>query len=640
MSNWIGKVTRSIKRRGTEGVCTGSKFGSSSCPPGSRRYNLAKTFKKMAKNRKKKQLGGSSYGTVPYNFFYGMQSPMMYDMQRALELGYRPDNLGHWPSNDFVTGRILKGQNHKTYDKAVKADNRLGYRHFSTPTGTYSTPDGINLQYYDQLSNNPLVTQPMNTLFRKQYQSGGVYQTKGDPWEYKHDNGKWTTRKIGNKSWLKLPDKAVDVVTKRYLSDTTSKPNPIVQQPLYIAPMGNDIPQTYGTLLDPVTVMAPRAINTPVAPIIPAATDSYLSNPLYRQQRRAEIDLTGPVNLKPDINKLSNYNSSIDYKGELINFIRKSRKQLRSSYNNLSNMTSQDFDKFDRRTEDDVAYIKNLSNEQAFNALKATKYNENYPRSYSHGGKLYRGCTSCDKKKYQLAGGIRNIFGSIKDYFSPDPNYQAIPSDDVLPISSSDPQMKFAVPAGTVLTDEGDPNYIYPTTGVTLPEVVVTSERTPTGKVRQCDESGCAEYTIAQLERNEAPFSGRAFNPRPELSEHQPTVPMAVASAVSPFRERTGISGDAWNIYGNIIDYGGKNIYNRFPESAHHTNKSFKSDELQVGDVIGLWNRDLSPELEAEGLPRKYGVKNTHVGFVSHIEPDGSRLVEHNVYGNVYRHKI
>jgi len=47
---WIQKATKSIKRRGTEGVCTGSKFGSSSCPPGSRRYNLAKTFKAMAKN--------------------------------------------------------------------------------------------------------------------------------------------------------------------------------------------------------------------------------------------------------------------------------------------------------------------------------------------------------------------------------------------------------------------------------------------------------------------------------------------------------------------------------------------------------------------------------------------------------------
>ena len=29
--------------------CTGEKFGSESCPPGSKRYNLAKTFRKMAK---------------------------------------------------------------------------------------------------------------------------------------------------------------------------------------------------------------------------------------------------------------------------------------------------------------------------------------------------------------------------------------------------------------------------------------------------------------------------------------------------------------------------------------------------------------------------------------------------------------
>lgn len=48
---WIQKANTSIKRRGTEGVCTGSKFGSSSCPAGSKRYNLAKTFRKMAKNR-------------------------------------------------------------------------------------------------------------------------------------------------------------------------------------------------------------------------------------------------------------------------------------------------------------------------------------------------------------------------------------------------------------------------------------------------------------------------------------------------------------------------------------------------------------------------------------------------------------
>ena len=48
---WIQEATASIKKRGTEGVCTGDKFGSDSCPEGSKRYNLAKTFKKMAKNR-------------------------------------------------------------------------------------------------------------------------------------------------------------------------------------------------------------------------------------------------------------------------------------------------------------------------------------------------------------------------------------------------------------------------------------------------------------------------------------------------------------------------------------------------------------------------------------------------------------
>ena len=49
---WIQKATASIKKRGTEGVCTENKFGGPSCPPGSKRYNLAKTFKKMARNRK------------------------------------------------------------------------------------------------------------------------------------------------------------------------------------------------------------------------------------------------------------------------------------------------------------------------------------------------------------------------------------------------------------------------------------------------------------------------------------------------------------------------------------------------------------------------------------------------------------
>jgi hypothetical protein len=52
--DWIQDADKDIERRGTEGVCTGDKFGSESCPEGSKRYNLAKTFRKMAKKRKDK----------------------------------------------------------------------------------------------------------------------------------------------------------------------------------------------------------------------------------------------------------------------------------------------------------------------------------------------------------------------------------------------------------------------------------------------------------------------------------------------------------------------------------------------------------------------------------------------------------
>lgn len=48
---WIEKAKELIKRKGTEGKCTGSNFGGPDCPPGSRQYNLAVTFKNMAKRK-------------------------------------------------------------------------------------------------------------------------------------------------------------------------------------------------------------------------------------------------------------------------------------------------------------------------------------------------------------------------------------------------------------------------------------------------------------------------------------------------------------------------------------------------------------------------------------------------------------
>lgn len=46
---WMQDVE--IKR---PGICTGEKFGSNTCPAGSRQYALAKTFKKASKKSKKK----------------------------------------------------------------------------------------------------------------------------------------------------------------------------------------------------------------------------------------------------------------------------------------------------------------------------------------------------------------------------------------------------------------------------------------------------------------------------------------------------------------------------------------------------------------------------------------------------------
>jgi len=53
---WIQKAFSKIKKKGTEGKCTGKKYGSKSCPPGSKAYNMAKNLRSM--NRKKAAEGG------------------------------------------------------------------------------------------------------------------------------------------------------------------------------------------------------------------------------------------------------------------------------------------------------------------------------------------------------------------------------------------------------------------------------------------------------------------------------------------------------------------------------------------------------------------------------------------------------
>lgn len=62
-----------------------------------------------------------------------------YDIDRALELGYIPDETGHMDSRDYLTGRILKTPAHPTWNEAIKKDKELGYRGFVDPKGNVYT---------------------------------------------------------------------------------------------------------------------------------------------------------------------------------------------------------------------------------------------------------------------------------------------------------------------------------------------------------------------------------------------------------------------------------------------------------------------------------------------------------------------
>jgi len=46
--NWIQSATKNMR---TDKPCTGSKFGGPTCPAGTKRYTLAKTFRKMNKKK-------------------------------------------------------------------------------------------------------------------------------------------------------------------------------------------------------------------------------------------------------------------------------------------------------------------------------------------------------------------------------------------------------------------------------------------------------------------------------------------------------------------------------------------------------------------------------------------------------------
>lgn len=53
-----GDAEKTVQNSSMEGRCTGTNFGGPDCPPGSKQYELAKTFRKIANSRSRKKYGG------------------------------------------------------------------------------------------------------------------------------------------------------------------------------------------------------------------------------------------------------------------------------------------------------------------------------------------------------------------------------------------------------------------------------------------------------------------------------------------------------------------------------------------------------------------------------------------------------
>ena len=60
---WIQKATKNMVKTIP---CTGKKFGSKTCPPGSKRYNLAKTFRAMNKAADGGRIGKLNGGSMSH----------------------------------------------------------------------------------------------------------------------------------------------------------------------------------------------------------------------------------------------------------------------------------------------------------------------------------------------------------------------------------------------------------------------------------------------------------------------------------------------------------------------------------------------------------------------------------------------
>ena len=108
-------------------------------------YDVFSTAMADTSNRRElyNLLTGAGYNLGEYNLYsdqftpkngYNGEAPSEefdpsadgYDYDTANQYELKPDSTGHWPSRVPDTGRILKGENHETFNQTIASETELG----------------------------------------------------------------------------------------------------------------------------------------------------------------------------------------------------------------------------------------------------------------------------------------------------------------------------------------------------------------------------------------------------------------------------------------------------------------------------------------------------------------------------------
>lgn len=100
---------------------------------------------------------------------------------------------------------------------------------------------------------------------------------------------------------------------------------------------------------------------------------------------------------------------------------------------------------------------------------------------------------------------------------------------------------------------------------------------------------------------------------------------------------KIGVGGNAWQTYGNILDLGGKSIFNNYKNQGDVS-------QVKPGDIIGLkkwsvYNHSGRYSIRGENAP-KAGVDNSHQGVVEYVDKKGNIYIRHNIHGSTSVKKL